>query len=408
MNLIPSTSSPPITDESRVTDYVLPPLLSGKSVPEAWPARRQELIALLSDHAYGRTPASPPEGGIRIHELARGAAPHVPGGTRIQLALDLGPAGNLHRIHVLLYLPASKPTRLFLGLNFAGNHTIDPDPGILLPEKWMYPWPGTGVVDHRATATGRGTRSRRWPVDMILQNGCALATFYCGDLAPEQAGHPQTAAFKRLFPEPDDPLSEWGNIGIWAWGLCRIRGALAALPELKAVPCVAAGHSRLGKAALWAAAQEEAFAGAFSNCSGCMGAALSRRRFGETVNIITSGFPHWFCPRLRTWADREGDMPFDQHMLLALIAPRSLLVGSADGDLWADPRGEFLAAAAASDAYALYGYGKLDEQAFPPADRSVFQDQMGYFLRAGTHDMPSQAWEQALIFFSRRGGCKVA
>lgn len=389
----------PLTEESQVPEYVLPPLLSADGDPASWPTHRRELIALLSDHAYGRTPSAEPEGGIGVHELSRGPVPHASGGTRIQLALDIGPTSNRHRVQVLLYLPAASPTHLYLGLNFAGNHTIDPDPEILLPESWMHPWPDTGVVENRATDAGRGTRSRRWPVGRILEHNAALATFYCGDLAPDQADHPDTASFKRLFPAATDPASDWGNIGIWAWGLCRVREALATLPELADVPCVAVGHSRMGKAALWAGAQDEHFAGVLSNCSGCMGAAISRRGFGETVGKITESFPHWFSPRLRDWAEKESEMPIDQHMLLALIAPRPLLVASASEDLWADPRGEFLGAQAASEAYNLHGYEGLQTDDFPPVDHPILCGPMAYILRTGTHDFPVTIWELALNFY---------
>lgn len=158
----------------------------------------------------------------------------------------------------------------------------------------------------------------------------------------------------------------------------------------------------MGKAALWAAAQDGGFAGAFSNCSGCMGAAISRRCFGETVGRITEIFPYWFCPRLRDWSGREAEMPFDQHQLLALIAPRPLLITSADQDLWADPRGEFLAAQAASEAYMLHGHPGLCTYDFPSADVPLFRGQLGYFLRTGIHDLLPPAWEQAIVFFDSR------
>jgi hypothetical protein len=389
-----------LTDESLVPEVVLPDILSEGGFA-AWPARRRELLGLFSDHAYGRTPESGPEGGIRVVNTVRAPAPHVEGAKRIQFTIEIGPASNPHAMRVLLYLPAGTPRLCFAGVNFAGNHTIDSDPEINLPRGWVYPWEGTGVVDNRATEAGRGTRARRWPVARLLEEGCSLATFYCGDLAPEQADHPQTKAFKALFPGSEDAKTEWGNIGIWAWGLSRMRDALADLPELQDVPVIAAGHSRMGKTALWAAVQDEGFAGALVNCSGCMGAALSRRVFGETVEKISAGFPYWFCPRLREWAGNEAEMPMDQHQLLALMAPRPLLVSSADEDLWADPRGEFLATRAASEVYAMYGYGSLADAVFPDPGQTVIRDRIAYFLRPGKHDMPLPVWEKALDFFTR-------
>ena len=393
-------SNAPLIHESDVPEYVLPRLLPEGGLA-TWSAHRKTLIALLSEHAYGHTPQTDPEGGVHVKEISRGHAPHAPGSTRIQLCLAIGPVSNRHAVRVLLYLPPGKVKCCFLGVNFSGNHSIDPDPEIELPRGWMYPWEGTGVVDNRATEAGRGTRSRRWPVGMILEQGCALATFYCGDLGPDQEDHPQCASFKRLFPTPENSASEWGNIGIWAWGLCRVREALAALPELNGTACVAVGHSRMGKAALWAAAGDERFAGVFSNCSGCMGAALSRRCVGETVANITESFPHWFCPRLRSWANKEAEMPFDQHMLLALMAPRPLLVNSAEEDLWADPRGEFLSAVAASEAYTLLGTQGLAGESFPPVGQPLLEHRVGYAIRSGKHDLLPADWTRALTFFPR-------
>ena len=403
MKTNPNPPFTPLTDEARVPAYVLPELLPASDKIQdgmkQWPDRRNTLIDLFSDHVYGRTPAASPEGGIRVQNLSRKAAPQVTGSTRIQFSLAIGPPSNAHALQVVLYVPATAPTRCFLGCNFAGNHTIHPDPDIAIPQSWMYPWEGTGVENNRATAAGRGTRSRRWPVTQLLEAGCALATFYCGDLAPDQENHPRTADFKRLFPKTEAPQSAWGNIGIWAWGLSRVREALASLPDLSGAPCIAFGHSRMGKAALWAAAQDQKFAGAFSNCSGCMGAAISRRCFGETLDKITQSFPHWFCPRLRDWAGKEADMPLDQHMLLALIAPRPLFVASASEDLWADPRGEFQAALAASAAYALYGHAGLHRHDFPQVATPISGDRIGYFCGHGTHDLRPDTWEKAVAFF---------
>lgn len=387
----------PLIDESLVPSYELPPLLSGGGGLEAWPVRRTELLNLFSDHVYGRTPLVAPRGGFHVREDSRRSVEC--GGTRLQLCMEVGPAENRHRIHILLYLPAMPVRRLFLGVNFAGNHTVEPDPEIPIPEGWMPDWKDAGVVDHRATEAGRGTRTRRWPIKLMLEKGCALATFFAGDIAPDQEGNRETARFKDLFPAPEDASAGWGNIGIWAWALSRVREVLSQLPELRGVPCVAAGHSRLGKTALWAAAQDEGFVGVFSNCSGCLGAALSRRCFGETVGKIEMSYPHWFCPRLADYADREAEMPVDQHMLLALIAPRPLYISSASQDLWVDPLGEFLAAEAASEAYGLYGFGGLAGDSFPALETPLHRDRVGYHIRCGTHDIHPYNWEHALSFF---------
>jgi hypothetical protein len=397
---------PPVNeDEAKVPAYTLPdPLVmaNGEKVTDAdtwFNKRRPEIFKLFESEIYGRVPA--PQKAKEYVLVERDA--HALNGlaTRKQVSIILGDGKDAPRLEMLMYLPndAKGPVPTFLGLNFHGNHTTHTDPAILLPRGWVHKKPELGVNDHQAQESSRGVESRRWPIEMIIKRGYGLATIYYGDIDPDfddgfkNGVHPLFYKPGQTKPAPD----EAGAIGAWAWGLSRALDYLETDADVDAKRVALIGHSRLGKTALWAGAQDPRFALVISNNSGCGGAALWRRKFGEVAAILIDYQPHWFCDNFDQYRDKDEQIPVDQHMLIGLIAPRPVYVASASEDLWADPRGEFLAIKNAESVYALLGKGGLpfDEQQQP---REVTNSALGYHLRPGKHDILEYDWERYLDF----------
>lgn len=399
----------PNYDESKVPKYTLPdPLImaDGSRVANAktWQMkRRKEILGLFQTHVYGRSPKRPTDMTFEITSVDRSALSGT--ATRKEVRISFTPNKSGPTMDLLVYLPneAKKPVPAFLGLNFQGNQSIHSDPHITLSKRWMRSAPGASVVDHRATEASRGERASRWPLEKVLRHGYALATVYYGDLEPD---FPEgwklgiRAALSKAGTNATLAADEWGAISAWAWGLSRALDYLETDKQIDARRVAVIGHSRLGKTALWAGAQDERFAIIISNDSGCGGAALSRRQFGETVERINTSFPHWFCGNFKQYNRREQDLPVDQHELIALIAPRPVYVASAQEDRWADPLGEFLSARNAEPVYRLFRKDGLGVTNLPPANHPV-GNTIGYHIRTGKHDVTEYDWEQYLSFANR-------
>jgi len=399
-------------DEAKVPKYTLPdPLvcLDGTKVADkaTWEKkRRPEILRLFEENVYGRSPklpkalAAPREKWQSVYDGL---------GLRAEFKIQALRAGQdtpLLKMTMLVYLPkaAKGGVPTFLGLNFGGNHTVDPDPAISIPTSWVRNNPRSRVTRNKANAKSRGAAASRWAIKKILRRGYGLATIYYGDIVPDRKDGLTEGPHRFYLKEGrTSPASdEWGAIAAWAWGL---RTALNhfSFPRERGKPhvdpdrVIVIGHSRLGKTALWAGALFDDFAMVISNNSGCGGAALSRRAFGETVKRINTSFPHWFCGNFKKYNDNVAKLPVDQHMLVALIAPRPVYIASAEQDRWADPRGEFLSALHAHPVYRLLGTEGLPAKEMPAVNKPV-QGRIGYHLRTGKHDVTDYDWEQYLKF----------
>lgn len=393
-------AEPPDTnyDESKVPPYTLPdPLVccDGQRVTDAklWrEKRRPEILHSFVENVYGRTPEQKSEPRYDITDIDTRALGGL--ATRKQVTIRLFPEDDAPRIDLLLFIPNSvaRPAPAFLSLSY-GNQGVHVDPAI---------------KPSRDTKTKRGEHTSRWPVEMILRRGYALASFAGADV--EQDKHGSGTLMKpdawrrgvrgyalRKTACADRADEDWGTIGAWAWGLSRALDYLETDTAIDAKKVAVIGHSRTGKTALWAAALDERFAIAISNNSGAGGAALAKRIFGEA---ITHSPEIWFCKKYRQFANNEAALPVDQHELIALIAPRPVYVASATEDLWADPRGEFLSALHAEPVYRLLGRPGLGVTEIPAAEKPVGET-IGYHLRTGKHDITVYDWQQYLNFADR-------
>ncbi len=392
-------------DESKVPAYTLPdPLVlsSGEKVKtiEEWESRRRpEILALFKSEMYGKFPP----GKVRVSFEPLEESREALDGTAIRKQIRAHFSGNGRELHmdILIYLPkeVSGPAPLFVGMNFYGNHTINEDTAIIKSESWARNNEAYGVKDNVSSEAKRGAASHRWPVKEILGRGYGLATIYYGDVDPDfddgfQNGiHPLFYKPGQTRPADD----EWGSIGAWAWGLSRAVDYFETDPQIDPHKIAVIGHSRLGKTSLWAGANDRRFALVISNDSGCGGAALSRRRYGETVALINTSFPHWFDTNFKKYNNNEDALPFDQHMLIALMAPRPVYIASAQEDRWADPKGEFLSGKFASPVFELYGLEGLPADQMPPVNHPV-SGTIGYHIRTGKHDLTLYDWQQYMNF----------
>jgi hypothetical protein len=392
-----------IYDESLVPPYKLPELLvslKGKNITTAkeWrEIRRPEILSLFEENMYGKIPGVLKISSVKTVENSSKAL----GGRAIrkQVELTFKNSGKELKVNLLIYLPKNvKKAPVFTGYNFYGNQSVADDPEILITKSWVRNDSVHHVFNHSANEQSRGSEKDRWQVEKIIAAGYGLVTAYYGDVDPDKDDftdgvHPLLYRAGQTKPLPD----EWGSITAWAWGLSRVMDYLEKDPDIDASKVVVMGHSRLGKTALWAGALDQRFAIVISNNSGCGGAALSRRKYGERLGGMNQYFPYWLCDNCNQYDGKEETLPVDQHMLIALIAPRPVYIASAVEDRWADPKGEYLSGYYATPVYQLFGKKGFDSLEMPEVSHPVMNT-IGYHIRPGIHGVFAYDWDQYIRF----------
>ena len=322
------------------------------------------------------------------------------------VTIKFGPEGT-PPVGVLFVYPNQRKGKVptWVAINFCGNHTAIADPAVSLPKSWCQK-NCPGVKDEHATEEGRGKQADVWNLEMIIDRGYAIAMYYYGDVDPDK--HDFTDGVHPHFLKPGQKQlgkHDWGSIAAWAYGIHRVVDYVLTedVVDSKRIACV--GHSRLGKTVLLAAAMDDRIALAIPHQAGCGGTAPSRvdidRKDVETIRRINTVFPHWFCDNFVLFNETPDKLPFDQHCLLALCAPRPVLYSNAVEDQWANPDGQFEMLKGAAPVYALLGTTGLEVKE-RPASRVLLDSKLGYFIRPGKHSMDREDWEIFLDYADKQ------
>ena len=388
-------------DESKVPKFDVPDVLKtfkGKKVSNSkqWEKKgRPELLQFFTQNVYGEVPGELKISSFEVVEESNNAVNGK--AKRKQIDITFQKDDLTLDFTILMYLPKNvDKAPLFVGYNFFGNHTITEDVNVIISDSWARDNASFGIINNQLTEQSRGVRTNRWAIEKIIDAGFGLATIYYCEVDPDTDDF--SNGIHPFFYEENQqqPASqEWGSIAAWTWGLSRSMDYFEQDSNVDESKIIVFGHSRLGKTSLWAGATDKRFAAVISNNSGCGGAALSKRRFGETVWRINNNFPHWFCKNFKMYSKNEGALPVDQHQLISLIAPRPVYVASAVEDRWSDPRGEFLSAFYASPVYKLYGKDGIQSNEMPELNQPI-QNTVAYHIRKGKHDVTDYDWEQYL------------
>lgn len=347
-----------------------------KSTDEWMRFGRPETLESFREHVFGRVPDTKYQQSFKVvnedRRAMNGAA------TLRQVAITITANDRALTINLILFVPnrATKPSPAFLFICNRSVDNIDPT---------------------------REKKSAFWSAEEGIARGYAMAAFHNGDVSPDQKDSHQHGAHALLNGDASRP-DHWGTIAAWAWGASRCLDYLQTDPAIAQNQVAVIGHSRGGKTALWAGAEDPRFALVCSNNSGCGGAALSRRRVPgkESVAAINRAFPYWFATNFKKYDNNEAALPVDQHQLIALIAPRAVAIGSAAQDLWADPRGEYLSVIHAAPVYRLFGKEALGTSPdMPRIGEPRRGDRAHYHIRAGEHDLTLLDWTKYWDFADR-------
>ena len=361
--------------EEKVPSYSLPAVLTEKSgkivtTKEEWTKiRRPELLELFRTNVYGRVPSTPYHLDYKVIKEDPKALSGAATLKLVDIAIISG--GKSLVIQLILFVPnnVSKPVPTFLLINL-GSKNIDPT---------------------------RKEKGESWPVDEIISRGYAAAAFNNADLDPDNFDNFKNGIHGILdnSVRPDDA---WGTLAAWAWGASRCMDYLISDKDIAKDKVAVVGHSRGGKTALWTGAEDQRFAMVVANESGAGGAAIARRRFGETVARLNTSFPHWFCTNYKKYSDKEDALPVDTNELLALIAPRALYIDCASDDLWGDPKGCYLALYNSLPVFRLLGINSELSEAVPPLDKQIISGKVAFHIRTGEHNLKLQDWNFFMDF----------
>ena len=362
--------------ELKVPSYTLPdPLTASNGAKitssKMWTkSRRSEILELFRENVYGRIPATPYSKSFTIINLDRNAMDGA--ATLKQADITITSEGKSLVIHLTLFVPnkVKKPVPVFLLIDNRGPDNTDPL---------------------------RKKKSEFWPAEEVIARGYAIAVFSNADVDPDNYDEFRNG-IHGILDRGVRAGDSWGTLAAWAWGASRCMDYFETDKDINKKKVAVLGHSRGGKTALWAGAEDERFSLVISNESGCGGAALARRKYGETVARINSSFPHWFCSNYKKYADNENSMPVDMHMLIALIAPRALYVACANDDLWGDPKGSYLALYHSLPVFKLLKTGSDMPEVMPTLNVQVKSGKTGFHIRDGGHNMLLKDWNWFMDF----------